>query len=242
MTSTPRIHLTLRRAAGLVLAGVVALVAAAFATGLIGYVVTNGASMEPLYHTGDLVVVARADQYHTGEIVAYHGGTNGHLVILHRIIGGNANGFVFRGDNNRSVDPTHPRASQIIGRAVLHIPEIGGVMGSPITHFVLLLAVLALIVAFIKNPAPKHRAAHAARRASDRWTIAWKLLLGLDVLLLAALGLSFGLSSTTANAPAYTQTGILTYQAHPPASATYPTGQVVTGDPVVVRLITALGV
>ncbi len=242
MTSTPRRRLTVRRGVGLVLACVLALAAAAFATGRIGYVVTNGASMEPLYSTGDLVVVARADQYHAGEIVAYHGGTDGHLVILHRIIGGRANGFVVKGDDNRSVDPTHPRASQIIGRAVLHIPGIGGVVGSPITRVVLLFALLALIVACVKNPVPKRRAAHASRRTRDRRTTAWKLLLGLDVLLLAGLGLSFGHSSATANTPAYTQTGILTYQAHPPASATYPTGQIVTGDPVFMRLLSALAV
>ena len=241
-TSTLRARQTWRRVAGLLLIGLVASVAAAFATGLIGYVNTNGDSMEPLYHTGDLVVVARADQYHTGEVVAYHGGTDGHLVILHRIVGGNANGFVIKGDNNRSVDPTHPRASQIIGQAVLRIPRIGGVIGSPITRIVLLLALLALIVAFMKNPAPKHRATHAARRARDRWTTVWKILLGLDALLLAALSLSFGLSSAAANTPAYTETGVFTYQAHPPVSDTYPTGHVVTGDPVFVRLLTTLGV
>ena len=242
MTSTLRTHRTWRRAAGLVLAGVVAFVATAFATGLIGYVDTYGDSMEPLYHTGDLVLVVRADQYHTGEVVAYHGGTDGQLVTLHRIVGGNANGFVVKGDNNRSVDPTHPRASQIIGQAVLRIPRIGGVIGSPIIHVVLLFAVLALIVAFIKNPAPKRRAAHAALPARDPWKTAWKVLLGLDVLLLAALGLSFGLRSASAGTPAYTQTGVFTYQAHPPVSDTYPTGHVVTGDPVFLRLLTALGV
>jgi len=242
MTPTLRTHRTWRRAAGVLLAGVVAFVVAAFATGRIGYVDTNGDSMEPLYHTGDLVLVARADQYHTGEIVAYHGGTDGHLVVLHRIVGGNANGFVIKGDNNRSVDPTHPRAGQIIGQAVLRIPRIGGVIGSPITHVVLLLALLALMVAFIKNPAPKHRATHAARPGMDPWNAAWKLLLGLDALLLAALGLSFGLNSAAANTPAYTQTGVFTYQAHPPVSDVYPTGRVVTGEPVFVKLLTTLGV
>jgi signal peptidase I len=234
-------HLTVRRAVGLVLAGVVALIAAAFATGLFGYVVTHGVSMEPLYHTGDLVVIARADSYHIGEIVAYHGGTDGNLVTLHRIVGGNANGFLIKGDNNQSVDPTHPRASQIIGRAVLHIPGIGGVIGSPITHIAVLLAVLALIAAFIKNPAPRPGAAHGSRRATDRSTTAWKLLLALDLVFLVALGLSFGLGST-ASAPAYTQTGVLSYQARVPASATYPTGQVSTGDPVFMKLLTDLGV
>jgi signal peptidase I len=242
MTSTLRTHRTWRRAAGLVLAGIVAVIAAAFATGLIGYVDTTGDSMEPLYRTGDLVVVTHVDHYHVGEVVAYHGGTDGHLVILHRIIGGNANGFVIKGDNNQSDDPSHPRASQIIGQAVLRIPKIGGVIGSPITRVALLLALLTIIVVFIKNPSPKRRAAHAARQARDLRAIAWKLLLGLDTLLLVALSLSFGLSSAATNTPAYTQTGVFTYQAHPPVSDVYPTGHVVTGDPVFVRLLTVLGV
>jgi hypothetical protein len=41
-----------------------------------------------------------------------------------------------------------------------------------------------------------------------------RLPLGLDLLLLAAVSLSFGLSSAAANTPAYTQTGVFTYQAH----------------------------
>ena len=51
--------------------------------------VTDGISMEPLYHTGDLVVIAPASSYHVGEIVAYHGDLDGHMVVLHRIVGGN---------------------------------------------------------------------------------------------------------------------------------------------------------
>ena len=82
--------------------------------------------MEPHYHTGDLVVIAPASSYHVGEIVAYHGDLDGHRVVLHRIVGGNAtSGFVMKGDNNHSIDPLHPKASQVIGRAVLHIPKVG---------------------------------------------------------------------------------------------------------------------
>ena len=95
-------------------------------TGRVGYVVTNGISMEPLYHTGDLVVFARASSYHVGEIVAYHGDLDGHLVVLHRIVGGNgSSGFLMKGDNNHRLDPVHPTASQVIGRAILHIPKVG---------------------------------------------------------------------------------------------------------------------
>jgi len=37
-------------------------------------VVTNGVSMRPLYHSGDLVVVARKNSYQVGDIAAYRYG------------------------------------------------------------------------------------------------------------------------------------------------------------------------
>src|ERR1700677_422474 len=90
----------LQRLLAALAAGLVLLGAAAVVTGRVGYVVTDGISMEPLYHTGDLVVISPASSYHVGEIVAYHGDLDGHLVVLHRIVGGNAtSGFLMKGDN-----------------------------------------------------------------------------------------------------------------------------------------------
>ncbi|MDR6324108.1 DUF5305 family protein [Actinoplanes couchii] len=91
----------------------------------IGYVVTDGVSMNPVYYQGDLVVVMRADSYRVGQITAYHGDVPGQRV-LHRIIGGNGiAGFVMKGDNNESIDPLTPTTEQMIGRAVLHVPHGG---------------------------------------------------------------------------------------------------------------------
>jgi signal peptidase I len=97
---------------------------AAVITHRIALVSTYGISMNPVYYQGDLVVVQRESSYRTGEIVAYHR-PDKHLVVLHRIIGGDASGFTFKGDNNQSIDPTTPRQSQLVGRAVLHIPHGG---------------------------------------------------------------------------------------------------------------------
>ncbi|MFL7868506.1 MAG: S24/S26 family peptidase, partial [Anaerolineales bacterium] len=36
------------------------------------YVIINGNSMEPLYHTGDLVILRHADRAQKGEVFAYH--------------------------------------------------------------------------------------------------------------------------------------------------------------------------
>jgi len=94
-------------------------------TDRVSYVVTHGISMQPVYHQGDLVFVIRFDTYETGQIAAYHG-ANGQIEVLHRIIGGDAHaGYVLKGDNNDSIDADKPTAEQMIGRAVLHVPNGG---------------------------------------------------------------------------------------------------------------------
>ena len=104
----------------IVIAGAVAW---ACLTHRVSYVVTDGVSMRPLYRAGDLIVVARADNYRIGDIIAYR---VGRVTVLHRVIGGDAGGFITKGDNNQSVDPARPTSTQALGRAVLHIPS-GGV-------------------------------------------------------------------------------------------------------------------
>jgi signal peptidase I len=313
--------------------------AGAVVTGRVGYVVTNGISMEPLYHTGDLVVIAPASSYHVGEIVAYHGDLDGHTVVLHRIVGGNAtSGFLMKGDNNHSIDPLHPKASQVIGRAVLHVPKVGILMTSPEIRALLALVIVVVLVGMVVEPrrkpgtVPRRKPALAPRgapavpaqtllgagvgrsvvspllRSSDAgtWTgsatavlppstsgswagtvsplrrssggpalarspvgnggrpatipappvtssakvdqhpalAPWKIFAGLMVLVGMALGLSF-LVGSPRPAPTpltFTQTGVLTYHARTPAGATYPSGRVVTGDPVFLKLVDRLGI
>jgi signal peptidase I len=328
-----------RRLLGAISALLFLLGAGAVVTGRVGYVVTNGISMEPLYHTGDLVVIAPASLYHIGEIVAYHGDLDGHTVVLHRIVGGNAtSGFLMKGDNNHSIDPLHPTASQVIGRAVLHIPKVGILMTSPELRALLALVIVVVLVGLVVEPRRKQgteprgkparvpRGAPAAQaqvllgagvgrsvvspllRPSDAgtWTgsaravlppstsgpwagtvsplrrssggpalvrspvgnggrpatvpappvtgsprvdqhralAPWKILAGLTVLVGVALGLSFlvGSPRPAPTPPTFTQTGALTYHARTAASATYPSGRVVTGDPVFLKLVDRLGI
>lgn len=101
-----------------------AMVAWAIGTQRVSYVVTHGISMLPVYHAGDLVIVAKSDSYEVGQIAAYHG-SGGRLEVLHRIIGGDDNGYVLKGDNNGSIDAETPASKEIIGRAVVHIPKAG---------------------------------------------------------------------------------------------------------------------
>jgi signal peptidase I len=112
----------IRASAAAVLLGIAAAAGWAGLTHRISYVVTNGVSMKPLYVAGDLVVVTRRESYHAGDIVAYRYGS---IILLHRIIGGGPGGYTTKGDNNQSVDPGHPTASLLLGKAAVHIPAGG---------------------------------------------------------------------------------------------------------------------
>jgi signal peptidase I len=101
-----------------------AAVGVVLATGQAGLVVTHGVSMNPLYYQGDLVLAARSSSYAVGDIAAYNLPGRDE-VALHRIIGGNDGAFVFKGDNNQSVDPTTPAGKDLVGRALIHIPQGG---------------------------------------------------------------------------------------------------------------------
>ncbi len=112
-----------------VILGVTAIGAWLIGTDRVSYVVTHGVSMNPVYYQGDLVVLVKQGSYGVGQIAAYHGTRE---EVLHRIIGGDATrGFVFKGDNNDSIDNPTPTADELIGRAVLHVPQ-GGIWLKPV--------------------------------------------------------------------------------------------------------------
>jgi signal peptidase I len=84
-----------------------------------GYILVSGNSMEPGYHTGDLVATRNHSNYEVGDIIAYRvpkGEDGAGKKVIHRIIGGNGvDGYVTQGDNNNFIDPWHPTNSDVIG-------------------------------------------------------------------------------------------------------------------------------
>ena len=94
--------------------------------GSTSYVITHGISMEPRFHTGDLVLVRPESNYKVGQVAAYHS-TLLHTVVLHRIIRIEHGHYFFKGDNNSFIDPTHPTRALLIGSMWLHIAG-GGVI------------------------------------------------------------------------------------------------------------------
>ncbi len=95
------------------------------------FVMVQGVSMVPTFHTGDLVIAHRQSSYTVGDIIAYHvpeGDVGAGLTVIHRIIGGSpATGFVTQGDHNTTPDDWRPTLADVQGRAWMVVPN-GGVI------------------------------------------------------------------------------------------------------------------
>lgn len=100
--------------------------------GQTSYSIVSGHSMNPTYHTGDLVILRAQSTYRVGQIVVYKipaGEPAAGMFVVHRIIGGgNVTGFVTKGDNNPSVDIWTPHNIDIQGAAVALVPQAGWVL------------------------------------------------------------------------------------------------------------------
>ena len=92
------------------------------------YIIIEGTSMEPKFHTGDLAVLRSQDSYRKGDIVAYRiparSAGAGHLVI-HRIIGRSHGGYLMQGDNRTTPDTWYPKAPDVLGKFRLLVPLPG---------------------------------------------------------------------------------------------------------------------
>jgi signal peptidase len=116
------------------------------------YVLVSGKSMEPRYHTGDLVLVERQSRYHVGEVIAYRvpkGDPMAGSQVIHRIIGGDAqHGFVVQGDNRTAPDVWRPKTADIVGAKVLRLP--GAVVVLQFLRSPLLLGLMAACFVFVR--------------------------------------------------------------------------------------------
>jgi signal peptidase I len=130
-----------------------------------GYVLVSGQSMEPRYHTGDLVLVLRRSSYHAGQLIAYRvpkGDPMAGAQVIHRIVGGDAkHGFVVRGDNRTAPDVWRPKASDVIGAKALRLPNAIVVLQylrSPV-FLGILAAAFVFVHVLASGPAPKEQTA-----------------------------------------------------------------------------------
>ena len=100
-------------------------------------------SMSPAISVGDVIVTVPITQKvpQIGDVIAYQAKRfNGENVAVfsHRIIDGDIeNGFVMKGDANKSPDPQKPKAGDILGVVLFTIPFIGNLL-TPKALFLLL--------------------------------------------------------------------------------------------------------
>lgn len=83
-------------------------------------------SMEPALSAGDLVVIHRAQQYETGEIITF--AQRDGVLVTHRIVAQEAEGYRTQGDANNTPDEELVTLRQIKGRVVWTIPYLGKAM------------------------------------------------------------------------------------------------------------------
>jgi signal peptidase I len=100
--------------------------------GLNTFTVVSGISMEPTFHTGDLIISRGAKEYQVGDVVTYKIPDDKYrkFRIVHRVIGRTKDGgYEIQGDNQDHADPWSIPAANIVGRKVFMIPKGGFVLG-----------------------------------------------------------------------------------------------------------------
>ena len=109
-------------------------------------VVVSGSSMEPTYHTGD-VLLMRETQPEVGDVIAFRvPGDNGEIV--HRVVERRADGTLLtQGDNRDTPDLPLPTDADVVGVSVLLLPQGWWVLAVLTSPLVLGVGAAAIILA-----------------------------------------------------------------------------------------------
>ncbi len=108
-----------------------------------GVSVVLSGSMEPELSVDDLVIIRRNEAPQVGDIAVYQEGS---MLVIHRIIGEEADSWIFQGDANNTPDSPVPKEN-VKGTLALTIPGAGGIVTLIRRPAVILcLAALALLL------------------------------------------------------------------------------------------------
>jgi signal peptidase I len=95
--------------------------------GRFGVVMVAGNSMEPTYILGDAVLTWR-EPVEIGDTILFRvpeGDPGAGNPVIHRVIGGDSDGWITQGDNTPAPDNWAPSNREVLGVAKFHVP-IGG--------------------------------------------------------------------------------------------------------------------
>lgn len=234
--------------------GLLALVWTAFGPvqlgGPVSYVIISGNSMEPDFQVGDLVLARKRALYQVDEVVVYNHPQIGH--VFHRIVDGNREGFVLKGDHNEWLDSYQPGADDILGRYWLKIPGAGQIIRflrqpAVFVAFILIAAIIVFSISlapgkdqpqFIRGKRYLMKQNSINPAGSD---LRQEALLALGLLFLAGLILGWiawnrPLTISAADDIKYRQHSAFSYSAEDEAGV-YNRGGIQTGDPIYPSLV-----
>jgi signal peptidase len=121
-------------------------------------VVVSGTSMEPTYHTADMLIARKSGDYQVGDVVVYTAHIEGTPVgrVVHRLVEVQPDGtYLTQGDNKDYRDPWSVRPEWIEGRVIAVIPQgfvIIYILRNPI--FLAVMSGLLMTAAFWPRKSP----------------------------------------------------------------------------------------
>lgn len=105
------------------------------------FIMVTGASMEPVFHIGDSLVVREIDDPQIGDIIVFRipeGDPAEGSFVVHRIFAQRDDGsFMTKGDNRRYADPWHIMPEDIVGQPTWTIPQFGKLVGMASSPFII---------------------------------------------------------------------------------------------------------
>jgi signal peptidase I len=90
------------------------------------YIIISGNSMDPFLKNGDLAVVHPTKNYQVNDVILYRNPDLG--PVIHRIIAGEGDKYVVKGDHNEWNDSYTPAQAEVYGKLWFHIHSAGKVI------------------------------------------------------------------------------------------------------------------
>ncbi len=219
------------------------------------YLIISGTSMEPRFHTGDLVILHQTDTYQKGDIAAYYHPIAAGIVI-HRIVEQQGNRFILLGDNKPAVDLYQPTLDEMVGKFWLYIPGVGKIISQLQALGLSRVSIVAIILAILLIPSiagyqrqarlkqGRHSSKQGARdmnqlnlnKINNADFIFFLIVLALASSALAFFSFNQPLTKTIDNDITYKQSGTFSYSATPPPGI-YNSDVAQTGAPIFRELI-----
>lgn len=126
--------------------------------GRLGLVMVAGTSMEPTYQPGDAVIAWR-EPVEVGDTILYRipeGSEGAGKTVIHRVVGGDGNGWVTQGDNRAHPDSWYPSNLDVLGVAKMKVP-LGGEVLSVVRSWWFIAAMGGLAIGLILWPVDGER-------------------------------------------------------------------------------------